>query len=238
MQDVNKTKNKDINETSIPFYQRVKNIFKIDPVSNEFNPKLLFINQCIFAGSIAGFFIGGRIGARVGGVEHIETTKLAVYQSVTHAQREYQARVFVGFVRNGCKYGWRAGVFSGLYSLLMVVISEANQTNYEGLNYIAAGASTGIIYKSLSGWKSMVVGGIIGASLCVPVAGLVTLTRIAAPEEKKQEMTFLGIASQNKIQKYSEVPEHQARIANLKVTDDIIANLENSLSDIENASKD
>lgn len=86
MQDVNKTKNRDINETNIPFFQRVKTIFQIDPVSNEFNPKLLFINQCIFAGSIAGFFIGGRIGGRVGGVEHIETTKLAVYQSLTHAQ--------------------------------------------------------------------------------------------------------------------------------------------------------
>lgn len=55
-------------------------------VTSDFNPRIYLVNQCVFAGSIAGFFIGGRIGARVGAVEHVETTKLAVYKSVTHAQ--------------------------------------------------------------------------------------------------------------------------------------------------------
>lgn len=44
------------------------------------------MSQCVGGGSIAGFLIGGRIGARVGAVEHIENTTLAVYQSSVHAQ--------------------------------------------------------------------------------------------------------------------------------------------------------
>ena len=67
------------------FINKLKRLFSKDPVTNLYEPKLYFVSQTILAGSIAGFFIGGRIGARVGAVEHVETTKLAVYQSPTHA---------------------------------------------------------------------------------------------------------------------------------------------------------
>ena len=49
------------------------------------HPKMLLVSNSILAGCTAGFFIGGKIGARVGAVEHIENTKLDVYRSVTHA---------------------------------------------------------------------------------------------------------------------------------------------------------
>ena len=51
-----------------------------------YNKNLFLVSQCVGGGSIAGFLIGGRIGARVGAVEHIENTTLAVYQSSVHAQ--------------------------------------------------------------------------------------------------------------------------------------------------------
>ena len=73
------------NEGDRTFINKLKRLFSKDPVTNLYEPKLYFVSQTIFGGSIAGFFIGGRIGARVGAVEHIETTKLAIYQSPTHA---------------------------------------------------------------------------------------------------------------------------------------------------------
>ena len=32
-----------------------------------------------------------------------------------HAQRQYQASVALGFAKYGGRWGWRAGVFSGIY---------------------------------------------------------------------------------------------------------------------------
>lgn len=75
--------------------KRVKNLFK-KRSDGTYSKNLFLVSQCVGAASLAGFIIGGRIGARVGAVEHIENTTLAVYASTVHAQREYQGRVFFG----------------------------------------------------------------------------------------------------------------------------------------------
>ncbi|XP_066916410.1 complex I assembly factor TIMMDC1, mitochondrial-like [Clytia hemisphaerica] len=169
--------------------EKVKNLFKPDN-EGHYNRNLFLVSQCVCGGSLAGFLIGGRIGARVGAVEHIENTTLSVYTSSVHAQREYHGRVFMGFLRNGSKFGWRAGVFSGLYSLLLVTLNEASDTNNNASSFLISGALTGIVYKCLSGWRSMVVGAIIGSALSVPPALFTASINQFASEEVKSQLSI------------------------------------------------
>lgn len=217
----------EIEQVDTTWYQRVANLFKRDSVTSDFNPRIYLVNQCVFAGSIAGFFIGGRIGARVGAVEHVETTKLAVYKSITHAQRQYQNKVVYGFFRNGCKFGWRAGVFAGLYSLLLVTFSEA--TRHSGsVNYLAAGACTGVVYKSLSGWRSMIVGAVIGSGLSLPVAIFNTIVMQALPEDMKEQLDVFGMSHLQTKRKMGDVTVDGQSKDN-DATENLIAALRNDL---------
>lgn len=172
--------------------QRVRSLFQPNS-EGLYNKNLFLVSQCIGGGSLAGFLIGGRIGARVGAVEHIENTTLAVYQSSVHAQREYQGRVSLGFLRNGCKFGWRAGVFAGLYSLLLVSLNEASNTKNSASSFMLSGALTGIVYKSLSGWRPMVVGAIIGSALSIPPALFTASINQFASDEVRERLSIFHV---------------------------------------------
>ena len=223
----NEVQNKDVADSS--WQSRVNKLFEKDPVTSLPDPKLLFVAKCIFAGSISGFLIGGRIGARIGAVEHIETTQIEIYQSTAHAQRQYHGKVFLGFLRNGCRFGWRAGVFSGVYSLLTVVLNEVN-TEYTGTNYLGAGALTGIIYKSLSGWRSMVVGAIIGSGLSLPVAGLAGLGGLIAPN-RKDELLY-GIVQTTQPAENLIIDDGMSE-TDVSTTDSLIGSLEYDLNNAD-----
>ena len=62
-----------------------------------------------------GFIFGGRIGARIASDYHVRHNKLTIYNSQMQAQRELHSTVTLGFIKYGCKWGWRVGVFAGVY---------------------------------------------------------------------------------------------------------------------------
>ena len=167
-------------------WSRVKNLFKStndDPAEPfQLNPKFLLVKWCSLTGAITGLIIGGRIGAHVKTVEHIETASLQVYQSQHHAERHYQGKAVIGFVRNGLRYGVRAGFMSGMYAFVTVAL---NEVNYEraGTNYMAAGAFTGAVYNALSGWRAIVMGIVLGGGLTMPAAAVVGML---GPEQKRE----------------------------------------------------
>ena len=65
--------------------------------------------------SAFAFLLGGQFGKRIADDHYRRHNQLTVYQSAMHAQRQYQASVALGFAKYGGRWGWRAGVFSGIY---------------------------------------------------------------------------------------------------------------------------
>ena len=65
--------------------------------------------------SVFAFLFGGQFGKRIIDENFRRHNQLTVYDSVMHAKRQYQASVALGFVKYGSRWGWRAGLFSGVF---------------------------------------------------------------------------------------------------------------------------
>lgn len=65
--------------------------------------------------SVFAFLFGGQFGKRIIDENFRRHNQLTVYESVMHAKRQYQASVALGFVKYGSRWGWRAGLFSGVF---------------------------------------------------------------------------------------------------------------------------
>eukprot|EP00794_Sanderia_malayensis_P006068 gene6068-6770_t len=129
--------------------------------------------QAVGMGSITGFLIGGRIGARLSGTEHITGHQLTVYSSKIQAHREYHSAVVKGFVRNGC-----SAVFTTL---------QEYRDKEDVINYIATGAVTGATYKLFSGFRGIVVGTVLGSSFSIPVAMVAQGFMLLLPRDIKEK---------------------------------------------------
>lgn len=81
--------------------------------------------------------------------------------SLSCVQREMQANAMLGFVRYGCRWGWKLGAFASLFTAVRVLFSVYRGS--EGvLNYTAAGAVTGAAFKVKYGLKPLIGGAFLG----------------------------------------------------------------------------
>lgn len=71
-------------------------------------------NVVLYTSTFA-FLFGGQFGRRIADDYFRRHNQLTVYESVMHAKRQYHASVAMGFVKYGGRWGWRAGLFSGVY---------------------------------------------------------------------------------------------------------------------------
>ncbi|XP_068712630.1 complex I assembly factor TIMMDC1, mitochondrial-like [Montipora foliosa] len=169
-------------------WDRVKALFDVSKGKGP-GDEIQHIPDVVFYTSVFAFLFGGQFGRRIVDDHFRRHNQLTVYNSVMHAKRQYQASVVLGFVKYGCRWGWRAGLFSGVYSFLLVAFKSYRNTD-DALNYVASGASTGALYNIFSGWRKMVVGVVIGGGLCVPVGVIAHVGNAILPDEykpKKQE---------------------------------------------------
>eukprot|EP00112_Aurelia_sp_Birch-Aquarium-sp1_P004122 Seg1469.2 transcript_id=Seg1469.2/GoldUCD/mRNA.D3Y31 product="Complex I assembly factor TIMMDC1 mitochondrial" protein_id=Seg1469.2/GoldUCD/D3Y31 len=178
------------------------------------------------AGSIAGFIIGGRLGARVAGSDHIVANQLTMYPNKMQAHREYHSAVVKGFVKNGSRWGWRAGIFAGLYSAAMTLMAEY-RNKHDGLNLITAGAITGATYKMLSGVRGIIVGTVLGAFFSLPMAVAAQTMIWVIPEEIKDSVMKLELEQKEKAKNKLEPWQK-----NLAVTDAIIDQMEGDIDKV------
>ena len=180
---------------NITMFNRLQQLIKVDPVTGKHTDRrFYFIMQWGFAGALSGLFIGGRVGARVGGIEHLEHTAVVshveVHRSETHAKRKYMDRVIMKSVRNGLKFGWRTGLFAALYGTIVVLLCEKYPL-YPGLSFLASGTITGAMYQTFRGWRGWMAGGLVGTGVSLPMAGLVGGACLLFPEEK-ETFPFFG----------------------------------------------
>jgi len=171
-----------------------KRMLNWDSETGVMHPKLVFASSMCMAGTIAGFMIGGRIGSRVAGREHIENSQLTVYIHKAAAERVYHGRVIMGFVKNGSQMGWRGGAISGLYGLGLGLCSEARGIDScNGADILGAGLFTGFFYKLFAGWRQKVVVSVFGVVLSLPAAiGYHFVSMYGTDEQRAQVDVFQG----------------------------------------------
>lgn len=164
-------------------WDRVKALFDVSEGKGP-REEIQHIPRVVVYTSVFAFLFGGQFGKRIIDENFRRHNQLTVYDSVMHAKRQYQASVALGFVKYGSRWGWRAGLFSGVFSILLVA-SEAYRNTDDALNYVASGASTGALYNIFSGWRKMVVGVVIGGGLSAPVGLMAQVGNAILPEEYK-----------------------------------------------------
>lgn len=166
------------------WHKFLKAFFKLRGYEKGLCPEMEQIRTVMFTTTVFAFVFGGRFGYRIVDDSFRRHNQLTVYESVMHAQRRYHASVVVGFVKYGWRWGWRAGAFAGVYSFLVVAL-EAYRNRYDALNFMASGASTGVLYNILSGWRKMAVGAALGGGLSLPLGILAQAGNAILPEEYK-----------------------------------------------------
>ena len=149
------------------FWGRVKWAFSKNEYG-EIRPEIAHIPVVVFCGSLVGMMVGGRYGTRIRGASNIASNQLTIYTSSAQAQRDHFSAILLGFFQYGCRWGWRAGLYSGIYSTTLTAVS-IGQDKEDALNYIAAGATTGTVYKLFSGFRGILVGALFGAGICTPI---------------------------------------------------------------------
>ena len=182
------------------FWGRVKRAFSKNEYG-EIRPEVAHIPVVVFCGSLVGMMVGGRYGLRIRGASNIATNKLTVYTSSVQAQRDYFSAILLGFFHYGCRWGWRAGLYSGIYSTTLTAVSIGRDKE-DALNYIAAGATTGIIYKIFSGFRGILVGAILGAGICTPIGLTMQGLGHFIPYEKvlKDEIAATNVKEKQKLE--------------------------------------
>ena len=149
------------------FWARVKLAFSKDE-NGEIRPEIAHIPIVVFCGSLVGLMIGGRHGARIRGASTISSNKLTVYNSSTQAERHYFSAALLGYMQYGCRWGWRTGLYSGIYSTILTTMLIGRDKD-DAVNYVVAGAATGTVYKILPGFRGVVVGAVLGGTICAPI---------------------------------------------------------------------
>ena len=159
-------------------------------------------------------FIKFRYGVRIRGASNINSNKLTIYTSSLQAEREHFSAILLGFFQYGCRWGWRAGLYSGIYSTTLTAVSIGRDKE-DALNYIAAGASTGIVYKLFSGFRGILIGALLGAGICTPIGLCMQGLSYVIPYDKvlKDEIVMLNAKK-----------KHQ-----LKMTEKVLERMENEL---------
>ena len=182
------------------FWGRVKQAFTKNEYG-EIRPEIAHIPVVVFCGSLVGMMVGGRYGARIRGASNISSNKLTVYTSSVQAERDYFSAVLLGFFQYGCRWGWRAGLYSGIYSTTLTAMSIGRDKE-DALNYIAAGATTGTVYKIFSGFRGIIVGAVFGAGICVPIGLTMQGLGYFIPYDKllKEEMAAENAKKKQKLE--------------------------------------
>lgn len=202
-------------------WSRFKDLLKVSDDTG-LTPEIEHIKTVVYATTAFAFLLGGRFGKRIIDDHFRRHNQLTVYDSAMHAQRQYHASVILGFIKYGCRWGWRAGAFAGVYSFLLVAL-EAFRNKHDAVNYVASGASTGVLYNTFNGWRKMVVGAAIGGGLSLPFGILAQATNAILPDEYKlNKLHQEQNASDDKEQEWKQ---------NLKATSSFIESMEKDLDE-------
>ncbi|XP_066284994.1 uncharacterized protein [Branchiostoma lanceolatum] len=157
-------------------WERLKEVFEIKKDKKIYFEKYSrevtdWINV-MAAGFLMGFVYGGVPAARHARLRYIELSHTQVYQGQRDAVGDAHKAAHRGFIRYGYRWGWRVAVFAGIFHGVSTCLAVYRDKD-DALNYSAAGALAGGLYKITLGLRGIIGGSFLGILLGVPT-GLLT----------------------------------------------------------------
>jgi hypothetical protein len=150
--------------------KRLKSLFRLRPGA-PLPDELQEWPRVVFLGSVIGFVFGGLMGARLAGDKYIAMNHNTKYPHPMQAHRELHGAAMLGFVRHGSKWGWKIGMFAGIFSGCNILLSVYRDKE-SPLNMMAAGGVSGTLFRIRDGIKPAVGGCVLGVLLSIPVSCL------------------------------------------------------------------
>ncbi|XP_078676653.1 uncharacterized protein LOC144913683 [Branchiostoma floridae x Branchiostoma belcheri] len=157
-------------------WERLRDIFEIKEDKKLYYEKYSrevtdWINV-MAAGFMIGFVYGGVPAARQARLRYIELSHTQVYQGRRDAVGDAHKAAHRGLIRYGYRWGWRVAVFAGIFHGVSTCLAIYRDKD-DALNYTAAGALAGGLYKISLGLRGIIGGSFLGILLGVPT-GLLT----------------------------------------------------------------
>ncbi|XP_041976650.1 RPII140-upstream gene protein [Aricia agestis] len=207
-------------------WERVKDMFK----KNEFDEpskELHTIGQATTFGLFLGAMFGGVVKSRHAYITFIENNQATIFHSTKEAQKKLQDQVTLSFAKGAYHWGWRLGLFSGMFSFIATSISVYRDDSTI-VEYVIAGAMTGALYKANLGTAAMLVGGLLGGVLStvggLVILGLLKISGLSMAEiraslyrirEARQEQMNQG-AEKTATEKHDDLTRHHDKIIEQK----------------------
>ena len=88
------------------------------------------------------------------------------------------AAALKGFVRYGSRWGWKLGLFAGIFTMGRT-LSSVYRNKDDVFNYVVAGSVTGGVFKVRHGIKPVIGGAFLGFLLSLPVGLCVRALELA-----------------------------------------------------------
>ncbi|CAH0727703.1 unnamed protein product, partial [Brenthis ino] len=144
-------------------WDRVKAMYSKNEIE-EVSMELHNVAQATMSGILVGAFLGGFAKSRDAYLTFIENNQATTFKSTFEAKKKLQDFITVSFARGAYHWGWRLGIFTGIFSLISTTLSVYRDESSLG-DYVSAGIITGAIYKANLGPTAMLVGAGVGGVL-------------------------------------------------------------------------
>uniref|UniRef100_A0A336M3E5 Complex I assembly factor TIMMDC1, mitochondrial n=1 Tax=Culicoides sonorensis TaxID=179676 RepID=A0A336M3E5_CULSO len=175
------------NEEQLTPMEKIRRMYALNEF-NEITPEMHSIKQAAFFGGFVGIMYGGFVDSRISYMNFMERNQATAFENHFEAKKVLQNNVTTGFARGAWKWGWRLCLFTTTYTAITTTIAS-----YRGKSsiweYLAAGGTTGALYKFNMGLKGMVSGGVVGAGLG-GIAGLLTLGLLKLSGQTMEDVRY------------------------------------------------
>ncbi|KAJ0180006.1 hypothetical protein K1T71_004597 [Dendrolimus kikuchii] len=153
-------------------WDRVKAMYSTDEYG-ERSAELHSVVQSSLCGAFIGACMGGFVSSRQAYLYFIENNQATIFKTTMQAKKRLQDYVTLKFAKGAYTWGWKLGIFTGIFSLLATTVSVYNDET-RLTDFIGAGTITGGMCRVHLGLAATVVGAGLGAVLST-ISGLAIL---------------------------------------------------------------
>ncbi|XP_060801249.1 RPII140-upstream gene protein [Amyelois transitella] len=197
-------------------WDRVKKMYTRDEYE-EISVELNSVLQGSLAGAFIGACMGGFYSSQQAYVYFMENNQATIFKSTMEAKKKLQNYVTIGFARGAHRWGWRLGLFTGMFSLIATTIS-VYRDDTSLIQFITAGAITGGLYKVNLGTAATCVGAGLGAALSAVIGGVILGILKATGFSMQELRQALYNIKKAREDQYRQVIEKSAKIKNDDLT--------------------
>jgi len=105
-------------------------------------------------------FVGGAVGACHGLLKGVSEARQLNYKGALR-----RTQILNHLTKRSAASAQMLGVVALMYSAFGVLISKCRDTEDDAINTISAATATGLLFKSSTGWKKCLRGGVAGAAI-------------------------------------------------------------------------